>query len=105
MFLRAFKGYYLADREGFEPLFAFLLIFLYIFAIILQCQKKEKITQDILDLRVYLVALIASFVALIGYVVNHYEKNDFLFYLAGITTFFVFFFIIYVQNRLNKKKD
>ncbi|WP_321249024.1 hypothetical protein [Campylobacter sp.] len=67
--------------------------------------KKEKITQDILDLRVYLVALIASFVALIGYVVNHYEKNDFLFYLAGITTFFVFFFIIYVQNRLNKKKD
>ena len=40
--------------------------------------KKEKITQDILDLRVYLVALIASFVALIGYVVNHYEKNDFL---------------------------
>ena len=58
--------------------------------------KKEKITQDILDLRVYLVALIASFVALIGYVVNRYDKNDFLFYLAGIATFFVFFFIIYV---------
>ena len=94
-----------ADREGFELLFAFFIDFFIYFCYNFTMSKKEKITQDILDLRVYLVALIASFVALIGYVVNHYDKNDFLFYLAGITTFFVFFLIIYVQNRLNKKKD
>ena len=95
----------MADREGFELLFAFFIDFFIYLCYNFTMSKKEKITQDILDLRVYLVALIASFVALIGYVVNHYDKNDFLFYLAGITTFFVFFFIIYVQNRLNKKKD
>ena len=57
--------------------------------------KKEKITQDILDLRVYLVALIASFVALIGYVVNHYDKNDFLFYLA-VSLHFLYFSLLFM---------